>query len=437
MAPARGVGAAGVIAVVAPEVWPWLLALVVVAGAGPVLVVRRATEADLRVRTLSGSLARFYSDAVLGADVLRAAGPVAAAALRHEHDRSLRAWAHAQRRLALLSAATRGGVGALAAAATVGAVVATDGGVATVLLVAVMGSLLVDGAGLVADALRTLPVARSTVARATGAIMTAPAPGAARLMWRPPGLVLDKLTVATGGVVQLDALDLCVPAGAHVAVLGASGAGKSTLLAVLLGWAEPTGGRILVDGAVWDPAAARAVAAWMAPETRLWNDTVEVNVAYGAAAGADSGADRIARAEAAGVAARLGRRAQGRLGQDGGALSDGEAARVRLARAFGRPEAPLVVLDEPFRGLERARRTRLLAAVRAQWAHATLLMACHDIADTVDLDLVVVLDGGRIVETGSPQVLRGTPGSLYAALLAADRSGLGGGWLTCTLGGTG
>jgi ATP-binding cassette subfamily B protein len=428
------VGGTAVIAVVASEAWLWMCAMLIVSAAGPLLLVRRVIEADLRVRTLSGSLARFYQDAVLGADTLRAAGAGARLALTYEHDRSLGAWEHAQRRLLLLTVGARAVTSALGAAAVVGATLMVQGGVETILLVALMGVLVVEGGALVADAMRTVPVSRSTVARAVGALQAASdgAPsGPAESGSAPapaPELVLVGVSVVTRDVRQLDNLHLAIPAGAHVAVLGASGAGKSSLLAALLGWAELTSGRILVDGHPHDPAALRRRSAWITPETRLWNDTLEVNARYGAAPDAADVEERLRMAEAGHLPAQLGRRPDARLGDGGAALSDGEAARVRLARGLGRPGAPVVLLDEPFRGLDHACRQRLMTTVRTHWAAATLVCAVHDVSDTADFDLVAVLAQGRLVEYGPPPQLAAKAGSAYSALLAAAPWDLDASW---------
>ena len=86
-----------------------------------------------------------------------------------------------------------------------------------------------------------------------------------------------------------------------------------------------------------------------------------------------------------------------------------------------RVRAPrLVLLDEPFRGLDGPTRRRFLAAARARWAEVTLIAATHDIAHTVDFSRVLVVAGGQIVEDGDPAVLAAAPASHYRALLDAE-----------------
>jgi ATP-binding cassette subfamily B protein len=110
------------------------------------------------------------------------------------------------------------------------------------------------------------------------------------------------------------------------------------------------------------------------------------------------------------------------LGEGGGCVSGGEGQRVRLGRALQRRQARLVILDEPFRGLDRAKRRVLLRRARAFWAHATLLCITHDVGETVDFERVIVIEAGRIAEEGPPAQLAGDPTSRYHALLEAERS---------------
>ena len=109
-------------------------------------------------------------------------------------------------------------------------------------------------------------------------------------------------------------------------------------------------------------------------------------------------------------------------------VSDGEAQRVRVARALGRPAASLVVLDEPFRGLEAERRRHLLARLRETWARSTVLCATHDLADTLGFDQVIILDHGRIVAHGPPDDLLADPHGPFARLVDAAQQAPWAGW---------
>lgn len=110
------------------------------------------------------------------------------------------------------------------------------------------------------------------------------------------------------------------------------------------------------------------------------------------------------------------------LGEGGALVSGGEGQRVRLGRAIGRTRARLVVLDEPFRGLDRSTRAELLADAGRRWRDATILCATHDVSETTGFDRVLVVEDGQVVEDGSPGALAAVPSSRYRQLLEADEA---------------
>jgi ATP-binding cassette subfamily B protein len=85
-----------------------------------------------------------------------------------------------------------------------------------------------------------------------------------------------------------------------------------------------------------------------------------------------------------------------------------------------RPHSKLVILDEPFRGLDREKRVELLSRARKLWRRSTILCATHDVGETLGFDRVLVVDDGRIVEEGSPRELAKREGSRYRAMLDAE-----------------
>ena len=101
-------------------------------------------------------------------------------------------------------------------------------------------------------------------------------------------------------------------------------------------------------------------------------------------------------------------------------MAGGEGQRVRFGRALLRPGVRLVILDEPFRGLDRAHRRELLARARQWWRGATLLCITHDVGTIQTFDSVLVLAGGTIVERGEPDDLAARPDSYYRAMLDAE-----------------
>ncbi|HKE16645.1 MAG TPA: ABC transporter ATP-binding protein, partial [Kofleriaceae bacterium] len=249
----------------------------------------------------------------------------------------------------------------------------------------------------------------------------APGPGPADR--RGIAIELAGVAVRAGGHTVLDGIDLAISAGCHAAIVGPSGSGKSTLLGLLLGWHQPAHGSVLADGEAVAGAhleALRRSTAWVDPSIHLWNRSLLDNLRQGGAADVERLDEALDGALLRGVLARLPDGLQTRLGEGGTRLSGGEGQRVRLGRAVLRSGVRLAILDEPFGGLDRDQRQLLLRRARARWKQVTILLVTHDVADTLDLDRVIVLDGGRIIEDGGPRELASRSGSRYAQLLAAE-----------------
>jgi ATP-binding cassette subfamily B protein len=408
----------------------------VVACAVPLAFQPALAERDLRLRTHQGALGQIALDALLGAVPIRAHR--GARAVTRAHDDLLDEWRRSGRSV------VRAGVTAETAQAAITALIVgwllagylprvADPGTS---LLFVYWALLLPVLGYdLALALRRWPPLRTIILRLleplaateTGSDSAPAAPEATGADPSSGGVTLDIAGVAViaGGHIVLDDIDLHVPAGAHIAIVGPSGAGKSTLLGLLLGWSQPAAGEVRVDGTPLTGdvlARLRDSTAWVDPAVQLWNRSLADNVCYGAPADSPPLADVMTAAGLDPVVASLSNGVETPLGEGGGLVSGGEGQRVRLARALTRPRVRLVLLDEPFRGLDRATRTRLLTEVRARWPDATLLCATHDVAATAGFDRVVVVDGGRVVEDGSPTALAVVGSSRYGALVAADRA---------------
>jgi len=264
------------------------------------------------------------------------------------------------------------------------------------------------------------------------------------------GVALDfeNVSVRAGGHLILNNFDLRIEAGSHVAIVGPSGAGKSSFVGLLLGWHRAADGRVKVDGEALTSerlARLRRETAWVDPAVQLWNRSFIDNLRYGyadcesvsravasatqceatlaTARDTDSQSafrnpqSAIEMAELRPVLEKLPDGLQTRLGEGGGLVSGGEGQRVRLGRALMKADARLVILDEPFRGLDREKRRALLGRARDVWRDATLLCVTHDIGETLGFDRVLVMDGGRIVEDAQAVELASRRDSLYRALL--------------------
>jgi ABC-type multidrug transport system fused ATPase/permease subunit len=233
---------------------------------------------------------------------------------------------------------------------------------------------------------------------------------------------LERVWVKPNAEPILRGVTVSIPAGAHVAVVGPTGAGKSTLAGLLLGLGRPDRGELRVDGQPMCPdlcSLLRRETAWVAPDVKIWDRPLLENLEYGATR--EPAVDPSLARDLLHDVIRSLPTADTSLGDDGVLLSAGHRQLVRFARAVaGRPEARLVVLDEPFRGMSRSHRRELMALARRHWAGATLIAATHDVADTGEFDQVVVLERGRVVEVGAPLTLAEQPTSRYRAMLIAE-----------------
>jgi ATP-binding cassette subfamily B protein len=217
-----------------------------------------------------------------------------------------------------------------------------------------------------------------------------------------------------------------VQPGNHVAIIGPSGAGKSSLVGLLLGWLLPAEGELCVDGVPLEGSALeelRHATVWVDPGVQIWNRSLIKNLRYGTNRSDERAFERVIRqTELGDVIAKLPQGIHTRLGESGGLVSGGEGQRVRLARGMLKPEARLVILDEPFRGLDRYQRQTLITRARSLWRQATLLCITHDVQETRTFDRVLIMDHGQIVEDGVPDALAANPESYYNKILDAEEA---------------
>jgi ABC-type multidrug transport system fused ATPase/permease subunit len=237
-------------------------------------------------------------------------------------------------------------------------------------------------------------------------------------------IVLDGATVVAGGHPIVTDVSFTIRPGERVAVVGRSGAGKSSLVSLLLGGHELASGSAALDGLPAGEAtleALRSTIVWIDPAVHLWNRALADNVMYGAEdLRRRPMAEIVAQADLVEVLERLPRGLTTQLGESGGLVSGGEGQRVRFARAVARRDARLVLLDEPFRGLDRDRRRVLLRRVHDLWPRATTVCVTHDVEETTRFERVLVIEDGRLVEDGAPDDLLARD-SRYRALVSADR----------------
>jgi ABC-type multidrug transport system fused ATPase/permease subunit len=240
----------------------------------------------------------------------------------------------------------------------------------------------------------------------------------------PPGrgrVQLEHVSFAYGdGRPTLRDIDLDVPAGATVALVGATGSGKSTLVQLLPRLYDPTAGRVLIDGAdvrEVDVRSLRSAIAVVDDDPFLFSDTVAANIAYGRPDASRPEIERAAeRAQAAGFIAGLPDGYETRVGERGLTLSGGQRQRIAIARAL-LADPRILILDDATSSVDASTEQQIKAALREVMAGRTTFVIAHRLSTIALADDIVVLERGEIAARGShEELLERSP--LYAEIAA-------------------
>ena len=238
----------------------------------------------------------------------------------------------------------------------------------------------------------------------------------------PPGAVAitcDRLSVAYEGRRVLCDVDCVFPAGKMTAIVGRSGAGKSTLAAALLGFVAPEAGTLLIEGvslATLDRAAWWRGLAYVPQAPRIFAGTIAENLRL-ARPEADDRAlcDALARVRLLDHVETLPLGLATRIGEGGAGLSGGQVQRLALARAFLK-DAPLLILDEATAHLDLETEAEIADAIADLARGRTAIVIAHRLKTVRRADQILVLEEGRVAESGTHEALRARGGA-YGALL--------------------
>ncbi len=396
------------------------------------------TECDMRWRVHDGALSRFFLDALTGLVTIRAHG--SERVLRREHDHLLREWARAgaeRGRVALLAQGLQSLLGCLLASILLFSSMAASYDPSNLLLLVYWILNLPLLAGDLTSQAEQYAMNRNITLRLLEPL-DAPEevekkqpspidPPEESLAGSGCSIQFEKVTVKAGGQVILKEISLEISSGSHVAIVGPSGAGKSSLLGALLGWHRPCQGQVLADKRRLEGdhlEKLRKETAWVDPAIQIWNQSLEANLIYGVSADHAAGlpiSEALENIRLHRVLRKLPDGLQTSIGEGGGLLSGGEGQQVRLARAWLRPGVRLVLLDEPFHGLDREDRQHLLRQFRQTYSHLTFLCVLHDLDATRQFDRILVMEKGQIIEDGSPRELAQAANSRYREMLESEK----------------
>jgi len=254
---------------------------------------------------------------------------------------------------------------------------------------------------------------------------TSDAPGTAVVEGPPPTPSIDvrDLSIVADGRALLDGVSFTLPAGATLAIVGRTGSGKTTLVDAVLRMQDVAPGSVRVAGrdvTQMPLAELRGLIGYAPQDAFLFSATVADNIAFGIRDAIDPAAreERVRRAaEAAGLAPDIAVLPDGYdtlVGERGITLSGGQRQRVALARALA-ADPQILILDDSLSSVDAETERTILTRLRPILAGRTSILISHRVAAVKDADQILVLEGGRVAESGTHAALLAS-GGVYASL---------------------